>query len=172
MFKWLIVVFMLSLNVFPWHMHKLGQNHFMQSIHSTPKESIHFVISWVLKRNDPFKSKIVWGQPHKEYWAPPRFISGPFPSEYSTNLKVYAFFWSWVYITRAPTLPLYMTLTSEESHLQRVHHCRAVILKILAKPLLLPLSNKWLFIKECVAVSVNICTWSHSVQTDLPKDLL
>ena len=28
------------------------------------------------------------------YWAPPRFISGLLPSEYSTNLKVYTFFWS------------------------------------------------------------------------------
>ena len=31
--------------------------------------------------------------------TPPRFIPGPFPYEYSTNLKVYTFFWSWVYMS-------------------------------------------------------------------------
>ncbi len=33
-------------------------------------------------------------KPYGEYWPPSRFISGLLPSEYSTNLKVYTFFWS------------------------------------------------------------------------------
>ncbi len=36
----------------------------------------------------------------KKYWAPRRLISGLLPSEYSTNLKVYTFFWSWVYLAK------------------------------------------------------------------------
>ena len=47
-------------------------------IHSTPKVSI---------KNQKLVETNVYG-------APPRFISGLLSSEYSTNLKVYTFFWS------------------------------------------------------------------------------
>ncbi len=55
---------------------------------------------WSLEIQNLEFSNHMWhefDQSHREYWAPPRFISGPLPSEYLTNLKVYIFFWSWVY---------------------------------------------------------------------------
>ncbi len=48
------------------------------AVHSSPKESKHFVLSQVLKRNDPLSSKADW--------APSRLRC--------TTPRVYNFFWS------------------------------------------------------------------------------
>ncbi len=64
-----------------------GSSDMKDDLHSTPKESIHFVILQVLKRNDHLK--FISGPLPSD---PLKFISAPLPSEYSTNLNVYTLF--------------------------------------------------------------------------------